>query len=44
MRELTEDEDDVECVLDEADDLAEHMTERMAHEKVFSDLRKVIRI
>ena len=40
MRELTEYEDYIECALDEADYLAEHTTERMTHEEVFSDLRR----
>ena len=40
MRELTEYEDYIECSLDEAGYLAEHTTERMTHEEVFSDLRR----
>ena len=40
MRELTEYEDYIEYSLDEADYLAEHTTERMTHEEVFSDLRR----
>ena len=42
MRELTEYEDYIECVLDEADYLAENTTERMTHEAVFSDLRRTV--
>lgn len=42
MRELTEYEDYIECALDEADYLAEHMTERMTHDEVFSDLRRSV--
>ncbi|MBR5111594.1 MAG: hypothetical protein IK099_15555 [Clostridia bacterium] len=42
MRELTDYEDYIECALDEADYLAEHTTERMTHEEVFSDLRRMI--
>ena len=42
MRELTEYENYVECALDEADYLAEHTTERMTHDEVFSDLRRSI--
>jgi len=42
MRGLTENDDDIECVLDEADYLAEHTTKRMTHEEVFSDLRRTV--
>ncbi len=42
MRELTEYDDYIECSLDEADFLAEHNTERLTHEEVFSDLRRAI--
>ena len=42
MRELTEYEDYIECALDEADYLAEHTTERMTHEEVFSGLRRAV--
>jgi len=42
MRELTEYDDYIECALDEADYLAEHTTERMTHEEVFSDLRRTV--
>ena len=42
MRELTEYENYIECALDEADYLAEHTTERMTHDEVFSDLRRSI--
>ena len=42
MRELTEYDDYIECALDEADYLAENTTERMTHEEVFSDLRRLI--
>jgi hypothetical protein len=42
MRELTEYDDYIECALDEADYLAEHTTERMTHEEVFSDLRRAV--
>ena len=40
MRELTEYDDYIESALDEADSPAEHTTERMTHEEVFSDLRR----
>ncbi len=42
MTEYTEFDDDVENALDEADDLAEQNTERLTHEEVFSDLRKLL--
>ena len=42
MRELTEYEDYIECALDEADYLADHTTERLNHEEVFSHLRSVV--
>ena len=42
MRELTEHEDAIEFALDEADFLAEHTTERMTHDEVFSGLREII--
>lgn len=42
MRELTGYDDYVEYSLDEADYLAEHSTERMTHEEVFSDLRSAM--
>ena len=42
MRELTEYDDYIECALDEADYLAEHTTERMTHEDVFGNLRRMI--
>ena len=34
--------DSIELALDEADDLAEHTTERMTHEEVFQALRQTI--
>lgn len=40
MRELTEYDDYIECSLDEADCSAEHSSERMTHEEVFSGLRR----
>ena len=42
MRELTGYDDYVECTLDEADFLAEHTTERLTHEQVFTDLRRAV--
>ena len=42
MKELTEYEDYIELALDEADVLAESMTERMTHEEVFTSLRRLI--
>ena len=42
MRELTGYDDYVECALDEADFLAEHTTERLTHEEVFTDLRRAV--
>ncbi len=42
MRELSEYDDYIECALDEADDQAEHMRERMNHEDVFSNLRRAV--
>ena len=42
MRELTGYDDYVECALDEADFLAEHTTERLTHEQVFTDLRRAV--
>ena len=42
MRELTGYDDYVECALDEADFLAEHTTERLTHEQVFTDLKRAI--
>ena len=42
MRELTGYDDYIECALDEADYLADHTTERMTHDEVFSDLRRTI--
>ena len=42
MRELTGYDDYIECALDEADYLAEHTTERLTHEEVFSDLRRTV--
>ena len=41
MRELMEYEDYIEFALDEADYLAEHATERMTYDEVFSDLRRI---
>lgn len=42
MRELTEYDDYIEYALDEADYLAEHTTERLTHNEVFSDIRRAI--
>ena len=42
MRELTGYDDYIECALDEADYLADHTTERLTHDEVFSDLRRTI--
>ena len=42
MRELTGYDDYIECALDEADYLAEHTSERMTHEDVFSKLRGTV--
>ena len=42
MRELAEYEDYVEYALDEADFLAENTNERLAHEEVFSGLRRAV--
>ena len=42
MRELTGYDDYIERALDEADYFAEHTTERMTHEEVFSDIRRAI--
>ena len=42
LRELTEYNDYIEYALDEADYLAEHTTERMTHDEVFSDLRRAL--
>ena len=40
--ELTEYEDYIEYALDEADYLVEHTTERLTHDEVFSDLRRIV--
>jgi len=40
--ELTEYEDYIECALDEADYQAEHITERLTHDEIFSDLRRIV--
>ena len=42
MRELTGYDDYVECTLDEADFLAEHTTERLTHEEVFTDMKRAV--
>ena len=42
MRELTEYDDYIEYALDEADYLAEHTTDRLTHNEVFSDIRRAI--
>lgn len=42
LRELTGYEDYIEYALDEADYLAEHTTERMTHDEVFSSLRSSV--
>ena len=42
MRELTGYDDYVECALDEADFLAEHTTERLTHEEVFTDMKRAV--
>ena len=42
--ELTEYEDYIDCTLDEADYQAEHITERLTHDEIFSDLRRVVNV
>ena len=42
MRELTDYDDYTEYALDEADYLAEHTTDRLTHNEVFTDIRRAL--